>query len=84
MDKQLENKLDEMMQTIKVGFDEVHTKIDHLESRVSKVEVNLQQTKEEILTEIQKTKLDSLDTYANREKVNDREVRITNLEEKLV
>ncbi len=83
MDKNLENKLDEMMQTIKVGFDEVHGKIDNIESKVATKE-GLLELKEELLTEIQKTKLNSLDTFANKEKVNDHEIRITKLEEKLV
>ncbi len=79
MDKNLENKLDEMMRTIKVGFDDVHEKISTLEGKVSSIKDNMATKKD-----FQNLKLDLMDKYADKEKVSDHEVRITNLEEKLV
>lgn len=74
MDKNLENKLDEMMRTIKVGFDEVHEKFDQMDKRFDAVA-----TKEDL----QKFKLEAVDKYATLEKVNDHEVRIKKLESKI-
>ena len=74
MDKNLENKLDEMMRTIKVGVDEVHEKFDQMDKRFDQVA-----TKQDL----QKFKLEAVDKYATQEKVTDHEIRIQNLESKI-
>ena len=101
MDKNLENKLDEIMKTIKVGFDSVDKKIEGVEKkiesvdkkledyidfssdRMTKIEDSVERSKKEILSEIQTTKLDSLDRYSDKETVSDHENRITKIEEKV-
>ncbi len=79
VDKKIDNKIDGAMRGVKVGFDEIHEKISTLEGKVNNIEDNMATKKD-----IQNLKLDLIDKYADKEKVSDHEVRITNLEEKLV
>lgn len=90
MDKNLENKLNEMMQTIKVGFESVNKKIDDVDKklegyvdfsseRITNIEENMATKKD-----IHNLKLDLMDKYADKEMVASHENRITELEEKVL
>ncbi len=72
MEKELENKLDDMMRMVANGFEEVKTELRS----------EIRESKEELRQEIQKMKLDGLDKYATNERVDKQEVRIQTLETK--
>lgn len=85
MDKELENKLDDMMRMVANGFEEAKTELraEILESKSSlqkSLRAEIHESKEEVLSAIQRTKLESLDRYATNERVDKHEVRIQKLE----
>lgn len=72
MEKELENKLDDMMRMVANGFEEVKTELRS----------EIRESKEEVLQEIQKIKLETLDKFSTNERVDKHEVRIQSLESK--
>ncbi len=96
MDKNLEIKLNKILDKVD-KIDELSSKVNGLEKtlngfvdfsseRFVKIEDKLNSIEEDIVAkkDLQNLRLDLVDRYANKEKVDNHEIRITNLEEKLV
>ncbi len=96
MEKNLEIKLNKILDKVD-KIDELSSKVNGLEKtlngfvdfsseRFVKIEDKLNSIEEDIVAkkDLQNLRLDLVDRYANKEKVDNHEIRITNLEEKLV
>jgi len=88
-------KFDKLEKTMEDGFAAVDKKFDKLgkkldnyidfsSERMTNIEDSVDSARKEILKEIQTTKLDSLDKFASTERVDGHEIRIKNLEEKII
>ncbi|MEZ4211196.1 MAG: hypothetical protein R3B39_02825 [Candidatus Paceibacterota bacterium] len=77
------DKIDELSLKVDKIDKKLEDYIDFSSERMTKIEDAVDKSKEEVLSEIQKTKLELIDRHADKEKVMGHETRITNLEEKV-
>jgi len=96
MSNNIEEKLNQILEKVN-QIDDLSLKINQIDKKLEgyiefsserfvKIEDKLNSAEDNMATkkDIQNLKLDLIDKYADKEKVNDHEIRITNLEEKLV
>ena len=89
MDKTLEEKLNEInnnvleiKQDLAIVKKDLRGFIDFSNERSTKIEDSIAASKEEILREVQKTKLEAVDKYIKVDKFDNHETRIQALESK--